>query len=165
MFPAYAITWYFSLKWGLLQWFLSVFFLLCICCETETCLHHGLFQHYITRELYPNAVVLAGVLIVRHQYWTPPDSKLRLPLHYPLKFFVNISFSPLTCFPCFPSVVRTLGPHQWRRKNSRNALTPKTSMSYQSHINRNRKIREFRPHHIKDRQRARTITQQCWTRN
>ena len=49
-----------------------------ICCETETYLHHGLFQHYITmwdnslREQYRNTVVLAGVQVVR--------SRVRLPI-------------------------------------------------------------------------------------
>ena len=31
-----------------------IIIIIIICCETETYLHHGLFQHYITRELYPN---------------------------------------------------------------------------------------------------------------
>ena len=40
-----------------------------MCCETETYLHHGLFQHYITmwdntlREQYRNTVVLARVFL------------------------------------------------------------------------------------------------------
>ena len=67
---------------------------------------------------YPNTgavtVVMVAVQEYDYQYWT-----------LSVVNFVNISF--LAFKPCsvFSFCVPTLGPHQWQRTDSRNALTPK----------------------------------------